>query len=131
MHVCSILLFALPLAVFLKQGSKASNFFWALTLITGLLQAIALLFVPEGLIEAGAANAMGLSGLTPSFFDWHTIIYHYLFLLVIVLAPLLKPYKPDWKEMAIGGLGVFCGLPCVYYSNGICFKCRFCRIPYL
>ena len=108
LHVCSIFLFTFPLAVFLKQGSRASNVFWAASLITGTLVSITLLFAPGVVI--GGANHNHVYGEFESsfhhFIDLHTVVFHYLLLIFIVLAYLLRMYKPKLLEI-IWSLVVF------------------------
>jgi len=82
LHICSVFLFSFALAVFLKQGSRASKMFWALSLIVGSL-VVALMLIGPNIILSGSINT---SSATSLFMSIHTIVYHYILIVFVVLA---------------------------------------------
>ncbi|MCL2676077.1 MAG: YwaF family protein, partial [Firmicutes bacterium] len=109
LHVCSVFIFSLPLAVFLKQKWFITKVFWALSVVVGVVMALSVLIGPGQIMDGGIKGV--LSG-TAFFLDWHTVFFHYLIVMFVVLAIIFKPYKPQWKHLLCAGAiyGVFMGL---------------------
>lgn len=100
LHICSIFIISLPLAVILKQKSKASNLFWALSLTTATIMTLGVIFAPIPIVGKeltlifDPANTESLS-----FVAIHSLMFHYLIILFLFCAIFIRPYKPELKEM--------------------------------
>ena len=95
LHICSIFIYATPLALFTKQNSKVSNTFWALSLIGALMVTVGLYIVPEVIMSA--CNTI----FTPqaNFLTYQTFIYHNLIVMFLMFWIALNPFQPSKKDL--------------------------------
>jgi len=93
-HVCSIFIFSFPLAVFLKQGSKGANIFWALSFINSFMVTVSTLIVPS-LIMGEQIRRVLTGTSTLLFMDIHSIAYHLAAILFLMFIIALKPIKME------------------------------------
>ena len=99
LHFCSIAIFAYPFAVFLKQGTRAANIAWALSLTATVISTIALYVAPQLIIsDAPAKIEAGIA----KFDLYHTYLVHNLTVLFLICAIAFKPYKPRFSDLAFG-----------------------------
>ena len=104
-HVCSLFLVSLPLAVFLKQGSRASNFFYSVSLMLGLVVTLAVLIAPSMILfESWWLFSLAHYAYSPfrTSIAYHSVIFHFAVSLFFLLACIFKPYKPKFLDFVFG-----------------------------
>jgi|GEM_PF-1352553 len=101
LHICSIFILSLPIAVFTKQKSKVSKVAWAVSISTGIMMTIGILAVPEVII--GYATQAFFDG-SASILDYHSVGFHYIIVFFVFLTVLLKVYKPTFLQILIGSI---------------------------
>jgi len=115
-HVCSLFVFIMAPAAFLKQGSKASNIFWAASLLLCVMLIVGTIVAPS--MITGDQSRRILTGATsdmhwvPAFMDWHSVIFHAVPIAFFILLLIFKPYKPQRMELVYGGI-IFAGFMAV------------------
>ena len=112
LHVCSIFLFSIPLAVLLPQKSGASKIFWSLSLVVSLMLFVTLVFAPNMVMGSQVQTLMGGEpfyihlGRNPTLMNVHSVVYHFVAVWFFFLFIALKPVHLNFKYLIFGG-GVF------------------------
>jgi len=104
LHICSIFLYSLSFATFFKQDSKISHIGWSVTYFVGLIVMVVMLFAPYQVI--GQQSQSLVTGIRQDslLIDLHSIIYHYIVVLAVLLMFMLRPYQPKIKDYIKGSL---------------------------
>jgi len=107
-HVCSIFIFAFPLATFLKRGSRVSNIFWAISLVTGVMLTLAFVFAPSLIMGPQIERVLtGNQDYAPLLWmNLHSIIFHLLAVLFVMLFIAFRPVNLGFKYLTIGGISI-------------------------
>ena len=102
LHICSVFLYSLPFAVFFKQGGRVSNTAWTITLFVGLMVTLTMLIAPSQVI--GQQSQSIITGMRQDtlLIDLHSVIYHYLVILMFALMVIFRPYRPVLKDYFMG-----------------------------
>lgn len=100
LHVCSIFLLSVPLAVFFKQGSKVSNIFWAMSYVLGFIITVVMFVAPYPVIGWSAENIV--EGKY-DYVDVVTVIFHYVIVLFFLAILILQPYIFRKKDIVFAG----------------------------
>ena len=98
LHTCSAFLLAVPFAVFLKQGRKVTNIFWAISVMMAFAIFVGLYIVaPEQIISISVLQSV--SSLQADYLGYQTFLFHNLVILFLMLVVALKPYSPKGKDL--------------------------------
>jgi hypothetical protein len=94
-QICSTVYLFYSLASFSKKGGRVSQAGFAMSMSIGLMICLGLLAVPN-LITWNATEDVFTS--RADFYTYHTLAFHFLLMLFVILAFALKPYKPNIKD---------------------------------
>jgi membrane-bound metal-dependent hydrolase YbcI (DUF457 family) len=101
LHICSVLVFAIPLSAFTKKTSFLSPIFYALAMITAVESSMAMYIAPQQIISQSTSHIFRAGA---EYGDYHTLIFHSFAAMFIMLVVAFKLYQPKFKDLIFGGL---------------------------
>ncbi|MDR3021337.1 MAG: YwaF family protein [Clostridiales bacterium] len=100
-QICSLFLVCLPLSTLFEQNKKVSKLFGALSYSMGLMVSVAVVFLPVGIMEEAVVHVVKGNG---NFFDWHSVIFHYLIVLFYTIQFTFRQNKIEFFYFILAGL---------------------------